>query len=115
MANIIVKRYEHFNRPLNKYISSRSQYEKEMAKQGYVSWEKGEELVADYQKRNKKDYKGISRQAMEVCKAAKDQADNKGRLTPSTRLIDGMKKTGVCFELPKHYRDLEISKGGFSG
>jgi type III secretory pathway component EscV len=115
MANIIVRNYEHYNRTLGKYISSKASYEKEMARQGMVSWEVGEQLAEKARKANHKDYDGLSKQAMEVCKAAKDQADNKGRLTPSTRLIDGMKKTGVCFELPKHYRDLEISKGGFSG
>jgi len=112
MANIIVRNYEHYNRTLGKYISSKSQYEKEMAKQGMVSWEVGEQLAEKARKSLHKDYDGLSPQAMAVCKAAKDQADKKGNLKLSSRLVDGMKKTGVCFDLdklPKAYRDV----GGF--
>ena len=110
---IIVKKYEHFNRSLGKYISSKSDYEKEMAIQGYIPFEKAEVLAERARTEQRKDYKGLSKQAMEVCMAAKDQADKKGNLKASSRLIDGMKKTGVCFDLdklPKAYRDV----GGFN-
>ena len=123
MANIIVRNYEHFNRslpnwdtPKGKWIGSRAQYEKELAKNGFVSFEEGEKLAASGRKTLHKDYDGLSPQAMAVCKAAKDQADKKGNLKPSSRLIDGMKKAGVCFDLdklPKHYRDVDT--GGFDG
>jgi len=46
MPNIIVKQYEHFNRslpnwdsPKGKYISSRAHYEKELAKNGYETYD----------------------------------------------------------------------------
>jgi hypothetical protein len=73
MANIIVKNYEHFNRslpnwdtPKGKWIGSRAQYEKELAKNGFVSFEEGEKLVSQAKKLNHKDYNGLSKQAMEV-------------------------------------------------
>lgn len=112
VMQIIIKKYQHYNRTLGKYISSKADYENEMAKQGYVSWETGEALAEKAREANRKKYDKLSDQAMGVCKAAKDQADKKGNLRPSSRLIDGMKKTGVCFDLdklPKAYRDV----GGF--
>ena len=113
--NIIVKNYQHHNRALGKYISSKAQYENEMAKQGYIPFEQAEVLAERARTGQRKEYKGLSKQAMEVCKAAKDQADKKGNLKASSRLIDGMKKTGVCFDLdklPSHYRDEVV--GGFN-
>lgn len=116
MPNIIVKNYEHWNTslgnwdsPKGKYISSRAHYEKELAKQGFVSFEKAESIKTD----SHKPYQGISAKAMEVCKAAKDTADKKGNLRIGTKLQKGMESVGVSFDmsrLPKHYQD--IDKGG---
>ena len=116
MANIIIKNYEHINSalpnwdtPTGKYIRSRSHYEQELAKAGMVSFEQAEKNKVDPHK----PYKGISKEAMEVCNAAKDMADKKGRLRIGTRLQKGMEKVGVSFDmdkLPKHYQDIE--KGG---
>ncbi len=116
--NIIVKSYEHFNRslpdwdsPHGKYIGSRVQYEKELARSGLVSFEQAEQSKANPHK----DYNGISKEAMEVCIAAKQQADKKGNLRIGSRLKQGMEKVGVSFDfynkLPAHYS--EIPKGGF--
>jgi len=114
MANIIVKNYEHFNRsfgnwdsPKGKYISSRSAYEKELAKQGFVPFEQAEKMKVN----THKEYKGISTKAMEVCLAAKSMADRKGRLKIGSKLQKGMESVGVSFDmskLPKCYQD----KGG---
>ena len=116
MVGIIVKKYEHFNRslgnwdsPKGKYIGSKAQYEKELAKQGFVSFEEAEKMKTNPHK----EYKGISVKAMEVCKAAKDMADRKGNLRIGTRLQKAMESVGVSFDmdkLPKHYQD--IDKGG---
>jgi hypothetical protein len=112
MANIIIRNYEHFNRslgnwdsPKGKYIRSKSHYEKELAKQGYVSFEQAEKIKSNPHK----EYNGISAKAMEVCKAARDSADRKGNLRIGTRLQKGMESVGVSFDmskLPKHYQDI---------
>ena len=110
--NIIVKSYEHFNRalpnwdsPKGKYISSRAQYEKERARNGFVPFEVAERSKVD----NHKPYDGISNEAMEVCRAAKDMADKKGNLRIGSVLQKKMESVGVSFDmskLPKHYQDV---------
>ena len=109
--NIIVKNYEHFNRTMGCYIKSKAHYEKEMSKRGFVDWETGEKLVAQAQKNKKAEYKGVSKKALEVMQSAWQQKDNKGRIKPSDRLIDGMKECGVAFNAstPKKYNP----EGGF--
>lgn len=110
--NIIVKKYEHYNRSMGKYISSRAEYENEMAKGGYIPFEKAEVLAEQRRKEIYKPYNGISEKALKLCKSAKDVADRKGNIKPSDRLIDGMRDCGVNFyaQLPKHYQE---PKGGF--
>jgi len=115
MANIIVRNYEHFNRalpnwdsPKGKYISSKAQYEKELAKNGFIKFEDAENIKSNPHK----PYNGISTKAMEVCTAAKSMADKKGNLKIGTQLQKGMESVGVSFDmsrLPKHYQDV----GGF--
>lgn len=112
MANIIVKKYEGYNRAMGKYITSREHYEKEMVKGGYVPFEKAAAIAEKTKQEQRKEYNGLSKQAMEVCKAARDQADKKGNLKPSSRLIDGMKQAGVCFDLSKLPKEPK-NKGGF--
>lgn len=116
MANIIIKRYEHFNKalpnwdsPHGKYISSRAHYEKELAKGGFVPFEKAEKMKVD----THKPYDGISDKAMKVCLAAKSMADKKGNIRIGSRLQKGMEEVGVSFDmskLPKCYQD--VNKGG---
>ena len=117
MANIIIRNYEHWNTalpnwdsPKGKYIRSKAHYEQELAKAGMVSFDQAEKNKVD----SHKPYKEMSREAMEVCKAAKDIADKKGNLRIGTRLQKGMEKVGVSFDmdkLPKHYQE-DITKGG---
>jgi hypothetical protein len=114
MVGIIVKKYEHFNRSMGKYITSRSHYEKEMAEGGYVPFEVAEKMAESYKARHEGGYNGISNKAMEVCKAAKSMADKKGNLRIGTRLQKAMENVGVSFDmskLPKHYQE-DLSKGG---
>ena len=110
---IIIKRYEHFNRSFKnwdtskgKYISSKKQYEEEMKRGGFVDYEKGSRIAEQNNIKNF-DYKGLSPEAENVIKAARLISDNKGNIKPSDRLIDGMKQVGVKFNIPdwcpKHY------------
>lgn len=112
--NIIVKNYEHVNRslpnwntPKGKYINSRKQYEEEMKKGGFVDYEHGSR-IAEQNNINKDTYTALSLEAENVIKAARLIKDRKGNIKPGSRLIDGMKKVGVKFNVPdwcpKHYK-----------
>jgi hypothetical protein len=110
MANIIIRRYEHYNRALGKYISCRKQYDEEMKKGGFVSYEKGCELAEKAKENLHKDYKELSPKALGIIKSARLMSDSKGNIKPSDKLIDGMKEVGVRFDvpdwLPKHYKEI---------
>jgi len=109
--NIIIKNYEHFNRALDKYITSKAHYEKEMVKGGFVSFEKGEQLAAK-NKSERQGYDGLSSEKMKFLHQVKDMADRKGNIRISDRFVEGLKKHKVIgrdlSQLPKHYRE-----GGF--
>jgi hypothetical protein len=109
MPNIIVKNYEHYNRSLGKYISSKKQYDEEMKKGGFVSFEKGCEIAERAREKLHKDYKELSPKATEIIKFAQLISDKKGNIKPSDKLIDGIKEVGMRFDipdwLPKHYKE----------
>lgn len=111
MPNIIVKNYEHFNRALGKYITSKAQYEREMVKGGFVSFEKGEQMAAKNRTERQK-YDGLSPDKMKFLHQVKDMADKKGNIKISDRFVEGLKEHKVIgrdlSSLPKHYRE-----GGF--
>ena len=112
MANIIVRKYEHYNRAMDKYISSKKHYEEEMAKGGYVSYEKAEQMAELARERNKKQYNGLSEKTMKFLNEVKQTADRKGNIRVSDRFVEGLRDNGVKVDcqydkLPKSYR------GGF--
>ena len=110
MPNVIVKRYDGYNRALGCYINSKAHYEKVMKEKGCVSYDEGMKLVDKAQTRGYKPYDKPSEKTMEIIRTAKQVADKKGNLKCSDRMIDGMKEVGVHFdrELPKSL------EGGFS-
>ena len=110
---IKVKNYEHFNRsfpkwdtPKGKYIRSKKQYDEEMARGGFVSYDEGQGRVEQH-KNKKYTYSDLSPKAQSIIKAASLMRDKKGKIKCEGRLIDGMKEVGVKFSvpdwLPKHY------------
>jgi hypothetical protein len=119
VVGIIIKNYEHFNRslpnwdnPKGKYIGSKAQYEKELAKHGMVSYEKCEQMVAKNRHEQNK-YDGLSPEKMKFLHQVKDMADKKGNIPVTDRFVKGLKKHKVIGnvdmdKLPKHYRE-----GGF--
>jgi hypothetical protein len=111
MVYIQVKNYEHFNRSMGKWISSKKQYDEEMKKGGYVAYEKGEQLAEEARVRNKKHYDKLSEKTMRFLNQVKDTADKKGNIPVTDRFIKGLRENGVNVglgdRLPKHYR------GGF--
>lgn len=111
---IIVKKWEHYNRALGKYIKSKRHYIEEMKKGGFVSYDEGCRLAEQAQSKNRKAYKGLSPKAEAIVKSAQMTRDSKGRVKVGNRMIDAMKEVGVRFEVPdwcpKHYKE----QGGFS-
>jgi len=109
---IKVKKYEHYNRALGKYITSKRHYDNEMARQGMIPYEEGKKIAEQVQKDKIKPYT-ISKKAQEIINTAKNSADRRGKVKLGDRTIDAMKEIGVSFNLdhcPKHYKD----KGGFN-
>jgi hypothetical protein len=110
--NIIVKNYEHYNKALGKYITSKRQYDNEMAKQGMVSFEKGDAIAKKAQTNGHKPYI-LTDKAKQVINCAKLSADRKGNVKLSDKLVEGMKEVGVNLvnrNIPDHYR---LDMGGF--
>ena len=113
MTYIIVKKYEHFNRSLDKYISSKAQYEKEMIKGGYVPFEQGEEMALQAREKARKKYDGLSEKTMKFLHQVKDMADKKGNIRITDGFVQGLRENGVKVDinydkLPKKYQE-----GGF--
>lgn len=115
MTGIIVKNYEHFNRALGKQITSRAHYEAEMKKGGFVSFEEGEKLSAEYRRRNPRKEYELEKDSHELINSFKSSVDKKGKLNLSGRQLDAMKAKGVIKKVPA-YMQLPASyqvKGGF--
>jgi hypothetical protein len=112
MPNIIVKKYEHYNRAMGKWIGSRKQYEQEMVKGGYVPFDKAEQMVEQAKERNTKKYDGLSEDKMRFLYQVKNLADKDGNIPTTERFVEGLKKHKVISRdlsnLPKHYQ------GGFN-
>jgi hypothetical protein len=113
--NIIVKNYQHYNRALGKYISTKKQYDEEMRKGGYVSFEEGERLAELARGRDIKKYDGLSTNKMRFLNRTKDRADKNGNIRVDDGFVKDVKEnSGIKLDinydkLPKHYQ------GGFSG
>lgn len=101
---IIVKKWEHHNRALGKYISSKKQYYEELKKGGFVSYEEGQRL-AESKERIKK--WTPSKDLIDKINYLKLKADSKGNIRHPEDLRNfytGM-KTELPDWLPKHYKE----------
>jgi len=108
MANIICRNYDHYNRALQKHISSKKEYEYEMKRGGFVPYEEAEKMVEEHNRGKVKKYEP-SEKAESIIRAASLMKDSKGNIKAGDRLIDGMKSVGVNFTpppdwLPKVYK-----------
>lgn len=113
MPNIIIKRYDHYNRAMGRWIGSRKEYEKAMVEGGYIPFEKAEQLAEQARARNTKKYDGLSEKTMKFLHGVKDMADKKGNIPITDKFVKGLRENGVKVDinydkLPKHYQ-----KGGF--
>ena len=112
--HIIVKNYEHYNKAMGKYITSKKHYEQEMVRGGYIPFEKAQQLAESAKQRETKKYDGLSEKTMRFLHQVKDMADKKGNIKAGSRFVEGLKEQGVKLDcqydkLPKSYQ------GGFDG
>lgn len=92
---------------MGKHISSKKQYEEEMKRGGYCTFEQAESLASKAKRENHKPYTGLSKEAQGIVSTIKQQ--NKKNFKLSDRTIDAMQKLGVRFERV----DKPSDKGGF--
>ncbi len=114
MANIIVKRYEHFNRSMGKYISSKAQYDNEMARGNYIPQDKADAIAKSVQDKKTKKYTA-SADTYALIDAAKVQKD--GTIKLSDRAIDAhlARSGGRGYDKSKLPKDLPLEGGGYEG
>jgi hypothetical protein len=105
---IVVKNYQHVNRslpnwdtPNGKYISSKKQYDEEMAKGGFQPY--------DGRGRSERKKWTPSPELRKVLNEVKLTADRKGNIQPTEKLVNKMKSMGVSFNPKIMSNDL---KGG---
>ena len=96
MANIIIRKYEGYNRAMGKYIKSKRHYEEEMRKGGYVTEEKGRQMAEKRQHELRQEYK-LTKKAQSVIENAKNHIRKDGLVHPSDKLIEGMKEVGINY------------------
>jgi len=109
---IIVKKYSHYNRSMGKYINSKKQYDEEMKKGGYISYDEACRRADKIQsQRDNPDLKP-SRKVLDIIESAKNSKDKKGNVKLSDRTIDAMKELGVGFNHP-HTPNPNKKEGGF--
>ena len=91
MANVIVKKYEHYNKAFKnwdcdrgRYISSKADYDKAMAEEGMISEKEARSQGLQEQKAKRVDYK-LSREMRNLIEAVKQTKDSKGKIHPSGR------------------------------
>lgn len=110
---IIVKKYDHYNRAMGKYISTKKQYYDEMKRGGYVPSDEANNLADNH---NKEKQWVPSDKCINMIKNAKDMTDKDGNITlgKHPRLVKAMEDSGMKFKLPdwcpKHYQE----KGGLA-
>lgn len=110
---IIVRKYEHYNRALGTHVKSKDHYESLMKQGNYIPYEEQQDRVKD---NGKKPFE-LSQKGWDIIKAAKNSKDKHGRVKLSDRTIDAMKEIGAVGKKVPEYMKLPsayMGKGGFS-
>lgn len=103
---IIVKNYSHYNRTLGKYIRNKREYYDTLKRRGLVPFEEGQRLA---ESKNKSATWIPSKDCTDMMRELYDKKKDKIVLGQHPRIVDGMKKMGMTFDVPK---DLPTDKGG---
>lgn len=100
---VIVKKWEHYNKALGKHIPSKRAYNEEMKRQGMVSFDKGKQMAQDARERSRRPYK-VDNETYKFMNSL--NADKNGKVKLGSKQLDYMKKIGVSFQRPQE-RPLE--------
>ena len=104
---IIIRRYEHYNSALGKYINSKKEYDYEMKSRGFVPYEKGCQMAESKEKESK----WIpSKDLRDKINYIKNKCDDKGNIRHPAELVSLYKQSGISFNpkfVPKE------KEGGF--
>ena len=84
---INIKEYQHYNRTMGKYIRSKTHYEEELARGGYVSQDKMDAATESNRQRMENNYKA-SDELRELTTEVAQTADKKGNIKPGDRAKD---------------------------
>lgn len=112
---IIIKKYDHYNRTLGMQITSKEHYDRVCKEGNWVSDEQAKEIADKARKEKIRDYK-ISDESKAIIEHAKNVKDSKGNVKLSDRAIEKLiekkainKKIPDYMKLPSHY----TKNGGF--
>lgn len=110
MEFIIKQFHPHYNNALGKVITSQRQYNDEIKRGGYISYEECEDRARRTAESRR--WKGVSEEARSWVKGVYSKADRKGNVKLSDREVDALKAKNMKMDrrLPSHYR---TDKGGF--
>lgn len=114
MTTIIVKNWEHVNRSLpnwdtskGKYIKNKEHYESELRKSGMVHVDKLGQTSPKL-----KEYK-LSDKARSIISAASNSKDKNGNVHLGGRAIDALKEIGAIGKKIPSYMKVPSGNGGF--
>lgn len=104
---IIVKKYEHYNRALGKYIKSKRHYYTELDKGGYIPYEKAQQIAESKRNKEWKPSKELV-QKLNYIKTCK--CDKKGNIKHPKDLVGLYQKSGMKMNVPdwcpSHYKEV---------
>lgn len=119
---IIVKKYEHFNRslpnwntPKGVYIKSKDDYDRKLKEAGMVSYEKMQQTVESNRAKLDKPYTASPR-ALGIVREAIKNADKQGRTKLSGRAADALiEMKAKLAATPQRLKEAKPLKGGMYG
>jgi hypothetical protein len=106
MEIIVKKSYSHYNKELGKYIRNKREYIDTLKRRGLVPFEEGQRLA---EKKNKEMTWIPSKDCVNMMRELYDKKKEKIVLAQHPRIVEGMEKMGMTFDVPK---DLPTDKGG---
>jgi hypothetical protein len=107
--------YKHFNNALGCKVESKEHFKHLLESGNFIPYDQACSQADS--NRDKQQYKGISEKAKKFCHTVAQQADKKGNIAWSDRLIKGMKEEvnldySYYTKLPKHFQvDMDTKTG----
>jgi hypothetical protein len=103
---------QKYNRALGCEVKSKEHFKQLLDKGGYVGFETGNKMAAEYNKNKIKSYDGLSKETTAFIRECKQMADSKGNIKISGRFVEGLKKHGVNIDSVSKIKGLSTHQGG---